>query len=68
MKLMFTILIACIVQFYSFGQSTMKNDVIVKLSGEEMIGKVQEIGDSYIKFIIPGKHLFTRSRKVILLK
>ena len=63
MKFMLTILIACAVQFHSFGQSTIKNDVIVKLSGEEMAGKVQEIGDSDIKFIYAGETLVYTIKK-----
>lgn len=63
MKSVLTILVVLTVQFFSFGQSTMKNDVIVKLSGEEMVGKVQEIGDSDIKFVYAGETLVYTVKK-----
>lgn len=63
MKSLITIFIACVVQFYSFGQTNIKNDVIVKLSGEEMEGKVQEIGDTDVKFVYAGETLVYTVKK-----
>lgn len=63
MKTLFIFLIAIIVHFSSLAQSTAKNDVIVKLSGEEMAGKIQEIGDSDLKFVYAGETLVYTIKK-----
>lgn len=63
MKTIFTLFIVIVIHCFSFAQSTMKNDVIVKLSGEEMVGKIQEIGDSELKFVYAGETLVYTIKK-----
>ncbi|MGV3611139.1 MAG: hypothetical protein ACO1N0_09335 [Fluviicola sp.] len=63
MKSIFTLFIVFTIHCFSFAQSNMKNDVVVKLSGEEMVGKIQEIGDSDIKFIYAGETLVYTIKK-----
>ncbi len=63
MKTFFTLFIVFTIHCFSFAQSTMKNDVIVKLSGEEMVGKIQEIGDSELKFVYAGETLVYTIKK-----
>lgn len=63
MKTIFTLFIVIVIHCFSFAQSTMKNDVIVKLSGEEMVGKIQEIGDSEVKFVYAGETLVYTIKK-----
>ncbi|AEA42141.1 hypothetical protein [Fluviicola taffensis] len=47
----------------SFGQLTQKNDVILKTSGDELTGKIQEIGDTEIKFVYAGETLVYSIKK-----
>lgn len=63
MKLFGSIFIACLMQFSAFCQSEVKNDVILKLTGEEMTGKIQEIGETNIKFIYAGETLVYTIKK-----
>ncbi|MNV05343.1 hypothetical protein D3C71_956760 [compost metagenome] len=63
MKLITTIGIFLLCHFMMFAQSTMKNDIVLKISGEELSGKVQEIGDTDIKFIYAGESLVYQIKK-----
>lgn len=55
MKMFWTLFIASMMQFSAFSQSAVKNDVILKLTGEEMTGKIQEIGETDVKFVYAGE-------------
>ncbi|MNK05050.1 hypothetical protein D3C87_229250 [compost metagenome] len=63
MKLIATLGIFLLCQFMSFAQSTLKNDIVLKTSGEELTGKVQEIGDTDIKFVYSGETLVYQIKK-----
>lgn len=63
MKLIATLGIFLLCQFMSFAQSTLKNDIVLKTSGEELTGKVQEIGDVDIKFVYSGETLVYQIKK-----
>jgi TolB-like protein len=58
MKKCFFFLLLVGLSLVGFAQSNpkeVKNDIILKLSGEELIGKITEIGDSTVKFVYPGE-------------
>ncbi len=63
MKLIGTFAVFLMVQLVSLAQSTQKNDVVLKTSGDELTGKVQEIGDTDIKFIYTGEALVYTIKK-----
>jgi hypothetical protein len=63
MKLIATLGVFLLIQLGVLAQSTMKNDVVLKTSGDELVGKVQEIGDSDIKFIYAGETLVYQIKK-----
>lgn len=63
MKLIATFGMILLCQFMSFAQSTLKNDIVLKTSGEELTGKVQEIGDTDIKFVYAGETLVYQIKK-----
>lgn len=52
---------------HSFAQ-TAKDDIVLKLNGDEMVGKVTEIGDDNIKFIYKGETLLYQVKKTDILK
>lgn len=62
MKTIFTFLVISI-QYVAFSQSTMKNDVILKITGDELTGKVQEVSDTDIKFSYVGESLVYNIKK-----
>lgn len=62
MKTIFTFLVISL-QYMTFSQSTMKNDIILKTTGDELIGKVQEISDADIKFSYAGEALVYTIKK-----
>lgn len=68
MKLIAVLGLFLIAQFTSFSQSTMKNDVILKTSGEELTGKVQEITENEIKFVYAGETLVYQIKKAEIAK
>lgn len=45
-----------------------KNDVILKVNGDELTGKVTEIGDSEVKFVYTGETLVYTLKKADILK
>lgn len=51
-----------------FAQQTAKNDVILKLNGEELAGKVLKINDSDIDFSYAGETLVYNIKKVDIMK
>lgn len=63
MKLIATLGVFLLIQLGTIAQSTMKNDVILKTSGDELVGKVQEIGDTDIKFVYAGETLVYQIKK-----
>lgn len=63
MKLIATLGLFLLIQLGALSQSTMKNDVILKTSGDELVGKVQEIGDTDVKFIYAGETLVYQIKK-----
>lgn len=52
----------------ALAQQTGKNDVVLKLSGDELIGKVQSINDSEIVFSYAGESLTYTIKKSEILK
>lgn len=54
--------------FAAFSQTASNNDVVLKLNGDEMVGKVTEIGDSEIKFVYKGETLVYSIKKADILK
>lgn len=68
MKLITALGIFLFVHFMSFSQATMKNDVVLKINGDELTGKVQEIGDSEIKFMYAGETLVYAIKKADISK
>lgn len=63
MKLIATLGIFLLCHLMGFAQSTLKNDIVLKTSGEELSGKVQEIGDADIKFVYAGETLVYQIKK-----
>jgi len=45
-----------------------KSDIILKMNGDEMVGKVTEIGDTDVKFIYQGEELSYSVKKADILK
>ena len=68
MKLIAVLGTFLLIQFVSLSQATMKNDVVLKTNGDELTGKVQEIGDSEIKFIYAGETLVYTIKKADISK
>jgi hypothetical protein len=68
MKTITTLALFLMVQLISMAQSTQKNDVILKTSGDELVGKVQEIGDSEVKFAYTGETLVYSIKKTDIAK
>lgn len=68
MKIITTLTLFLMLQLVSLAQSTQKNDVILKTSGDELVGKVQEIGDSEVKFAYSGETLVYTIKKTDIAK
>ncbi|WP_430406665.1 hypothetical protein [Fluviicola sp.] len=68
MKLIATLGLFLLIQLGALSQSTMKNDVILKTSGDELTGKVQEIGDTDVKFVYAGETLVYQIKKTEIAK
>lgn len=52
----------------SIAQTNTNSDVVLKLNGDEMVGKVTEIGDAEIKFVYKGESLVYTIKKTDILK
>lgn len=53
---------------FSFAQENTKNDVILKLNGEELSGKIIEMSDDEVKFSYAGETLVYKIKKADILK
>ncbi|MCF1716031.1 hypothetical protein L0U88_15430 [Flavihumibacter sp. RY-1] len=65
------LLIGILLIFFSsilLAQTDTKNDVILKLNGDELVGKVMEIDDNEIKFTYKGESLVYKIKKTDVLK
>src|SRR5687768_15297435 len=67
MKYLYIIVLAVLSSFNIFAQQS-KNDVVLKANGDELIGKVVEIGDADIKFMYQGETLTYQVRKEDIIK
>lgn len=67
MKKILTCLLVLATAFTAWAQPA-KNDVILKLNGEELTGKVQKINDSDIEFTYAGETLVYKINKTDILK
>lgn len=74
MRKIFSLLLSIFILVQIFAQSPgkpaapPKNDVIMKVNGEELTGKVSEIGDDAVKFTYAGETLSYTIKKVDILK
>ena len=68
MKRVLRVLLFLIFSLGLRAQSTGKNDVITKLNGDELSGKVIEISDNEIKFSYPGETLVYTFKKTDIQK
>lgn len=68
MKKLFACLPAMIFFFMSFAQQPASNDVILKVNGEELTGKVLKINDSDIEFAYAGETLTYTIKKTDIIK
>lgn len=67
MKKLFLFLLASAFTFTLFAQGK-KNDIILKLNGDELVGKITEITDDAIKFVYDGESLVYTVKKIDVLK
>jgi TolB-like protein len=68
MRVLLTTLLFSIITICSFSQTKPKHDVILKLNGDELNGKVTEITDTDVKFVYDGETLVYSIKKVDILK
>lgn len=68
MKRLLHVLLVLIFSFSVRAQSPGRNDVITKLNGDELSGKVIEINDNEIKFSYPGETLIYTFKKTDIQK
>lgn len=68
MKMLTMLLLCSVLSVNIIAQATQANDVILKVNGDELKGKVTEIGDSEIKFIYTGETLVYSIKKTDILK
>ncbi|HZZ74482.1 MAG TPA: hypothetical protein VFE04_01070, partial [Puia sp.] len=68
MKRTLNVFLFLIISFILQAQSSGKYDVITKLNGDELSGKVIEIGDTEIKFSYPGETLIYTFKKTDIRK
>jgi hypothetical protein len=68
MKRTLNVFLFLIISFILQAQSSGRNDVITKLNGDELSGKVIEISDSEIKFSYPGETLIYTFKKTDIQK
>jgi hypothetical protein len=67
MKSLFSFLVLAFLSMYVFAQ-TDKHDVILKLNGDELVGKITEITDTEVKFTYAGETLAYAIKKTDILK
>lgn len=68
MKHLLNLIFILLISSQLVAQNGAKNDVILKLNGEELVGKIKEIGDSAISFTYAGEELIYRIKKADILK
>jgi hypothetical protein len=68
MKRVLNVFLFLITSFIVQAQSSGKHDVITKLNGDELSGKVMEISDTEIKFSYPGETLVYTFKKTDIQK
>lgn len=68
MKHLIIFLMSMLIVLYVAAQKDEKKDVILKLNGDELAGKVTEIGDAELKFVYAGETLVYSIRKSDILK
>jgi TolB-like protein len=68
MRVLLTMLLFTIISICSFSQTKPRHDVVLKLNGDELIGKVSEITDTEVKFVYEGETLVYAIKKVDILK
>src|SRR5882762_427629 len=68
MKRALNLVLYLIISQVLFAQPSTKNDVIFKLNGDELSGKVIEISDQEVKFSYPGETLVYSIKKIDIFK
>jgi hypothetical protein len=68
MKKLLFMLVISMLSFQLFAQGNGKWDIILKLNGEELAGKVTEVGDDDIKFNYAGETVIYKIKKSDILK
>lgn len=68
MKKIIGALVCFFFSVFAMAQTNTNSDVVLKLNGDEMIGKVTEIGDAEIKFVYKGETLVYTIKKTDILK
>jgi hypothetical protein len=68
MKNIFLLLLTGLFSLQLFAQGNGKWDIILKLSGEELAGKVTEVGDDEIKFTYAGETVVYKFKRTDIMK
>jgi TolB-like protein len=68
MKNIFLLLLTGLFSLQLFAQGNGKWDIILKLNGEELTGKVTEVGDDEIKFTYSGETVVYKIKRADILK
>lgn len=68
MKKLYFLLLTGMLSLQLFAQGNGKWDIILKLNGEELAGKVTEVGDDEIKFTYAGETVVYKIKKADILK
>lgn len=68
MKHLFNLAFLVLLSVASYAQTASKNDVILQLNGDELVGKVVELTDDAVKFVYTGETLTYTVKKADILK
>lgn len=68
MKKVVTLLFSFLLALQGIAQKDAKHDIILKTNGDELTGKVTEIGDTEVKFVYAGESLSYTIKKADILK
>ena len=68
MKKLYFLLLTGLLSLQLFAQGNGKWDIILKLNGEELAGKVTEVGDDEIKFTYAGETVVYKIKRTDILK
>lgn len=68
MKHLFSLVFLFLLSISAYAQTAAKNDVILQLNGDEVVGKVVELTDDAVKYVYTGESLVYTLKKVDILK